>query len=251
MNLCLRHILALAATVICGHSSPSLAQTLEPRSELESARANLQSAANEYADAISAISRAEVAQMRLEKLVEVEYQARQDLVELRQYAGEMTLHFNALRNDVLAELEQDPAYSERRDAEKDAEAAFRAAKATPDSSLKQEISLAHALMSVRKELTRFESAALAMDPAIEDARQEMFRAHELANRLEARYRKQAASDERLSQSRDEVAHARERSEVARSALASALAQNAAAERRDAIRSASRRADMPPIQREDP
>jgi hypothetical protein len=109
----------------------------------------------------------------------------------------------------------------------------------------------HDLMAVRAELTRYEAAAFALDPEIEDARLAMNAAHDAASRIERDYRKQAVNDPRLTFAVDEIEHAKNRLSTARGSLSLAADKLAAAEEREALRSASRRANPPPIRRQEP
>lgn len=188
--------------------------------------------------------------MRLERSVEVEYQNRPDLLELKQYAAAATRHYNTLRNAVLNELKADAEYQSLKAREREAAAALTGAKANPELTIAEEMPLAQALLAARKAVSEFESAALALDPDIEDARREMNRAHDAASKLDLIYRRLAVDDERLKQARDEVKHARERLRSARTTLDAASERLAEAERREARRRASRRAQPPPIRREE-
>lgn len=226
----------------------SLAQKREVDEATAAARTAYETARAKVSDASSALSRAEVARMRLERSVEVEYLQRADLLELKQYAASATRHHNRLRNDVINELKADVDYQALKERERAAAAALADAKAKPDLAIADEMPLAQALLAARKAVSEFEAAALALDPDIEDARREMNRAHEAAGKLDLIYRRLAVDDERIKQARDEVKHARERLRTARAALNDAAERLADAERREAKRRSGR--GQAPVRREE-
>jgi hypothetical protein len=232
-------------------STVLVAQNRSEPSELDSARAAFSKARGEYSEAAAAVSRAEVARMRLEKSIRVEFRKQPDLVEARQYAAETTRHYDGLRAAIRKELEADPAHQALSESARQAQEAVRTANAGESASVIHKVALVHALMSARAELTRFEAAAYALDPAVEDARVMMNEAHEEASKLERVYDAQARNDDRLKAAEDEIAHAKSRVAAARTAVINAAEKLAAAEKRESIRTAGRRADPPPIRRSEP
>ncbi len=241
------HNLVFLLAALCAPVSLS-AQTQETPAELKTAREDYAKAQTELADASAAQSAAEVARMRLERSVQTEYLNRSDLLELKRYAAAATLHYNALRNAVLNELATDPDYQQLKQRAQDAVAALAEAKSKPETAMAEEIPLARAVMDARKAISAYEGASMALDPAIDDARVEMNRAHEAARKLELTYRRLAVNDERLAQASAEVKHTRERVEKARSELDAAAQKLAEAEKREQLRAAARHAHPPPIDR---
>lgn len=236
---------------VIGVSTTLLAQAKEARSELEAARNAVVDARRNHADASAAVSKAEVTRMRLEKSVRAEFQNKPDLLEAKRYAGEATRYYNALRDAVRKELALEAGYQSLLAELRDAERALAQANSAEGTPLSQKLAMMHDVMAARAELTRYEAAAFALDPAIEDARVAMNAAHDAANKLERAYRSQANGDPRLAAAEDEIVHAKQQLSESRTALADAAKKLEAAEKREAIRTAGRRSDAPPIRRQEP
>lgn len=239
--------------VLCvlGFVSSVLAQKNAEPTPLDAAREALGKARIEFTDATAAVSRAEVARMKLEKSIRVEFSSAPDLATARDYLGEATRYYNSLRNVVRSEFSTDPDYLSLRDEIAAAEGSLRVAREDETTSLSQTLKLMQELMAARTELTRFEAAAFALDPEIEDARVLMNNAYEAFNKLERTYALRASNDPRLKTADAEVNHAKDRVAQARQALFTASVTLAAAEKAEAARKTRRRADQPPIRRADP
>jgi hypothetical protein len=243
-------ILALLCLTLAGAPASS-AQENEDASTLQQARTAHAGARLELAEASVAVTRAQVARMRVERLIEGELRGRPELLEARRRAAETARHQEELRGAVRKELQQDPQYRSLLASVQEADARLQAAHAQESASLTSRVGLIHELMAARAKLTRFEAAAYALDPAIEDARLAMNAAHEQATRLERAYRAQAKLDARLSAADDEIAHARSRLGKARESVARAAENLRIAEEREALRKASRRVSPPPVRRQEP
>lgn len=238
--------LLLFALTLQWSASLATAQDTRPDETLIAARDAFIAARSDLAYAQRMLSTAQMNKGRLERAIWVEAANKPDLLEQKRLAADASRHFNALRRDVLKELELDPDYVERKRAVTSADEAFRAVRADDESTLKDELASAQALLAARQELTRYEAAAMALDPAIDEAKLEMNRAHDAATKLETHYRRLALSDPRLASAVQEIEHAKSRLQTARAAFESAQGKLADEQRRAAMREASRRADHPPL-----
>jgi hypothetical protein len=251
---------ALALTACCGsligiaHAqifqttrSDSIEDLIPPvdRTESTAARAEL-------AQARLALMRSQTGATQVIRMAETGIQQQDPIKQARREAMRARMRYEALQRPILEALRKDEEYARLNQEQLTARKMIDQLVAEQRREFDDLLPHAKAALEAGRKMTRFEVIALAMDPAVEDARIEMVQAYGRLRELTQQARRAAAADAGLRFAVQDVESAKARVQAAMDRLRVALQKEADAERlRDAQLEQLRRGGVPELPDEKP
>ncbi|MGF1634792.1 MAG: hypothetical protein ACFCVE_13145 [Phycisphaerae bacterium] len=222
--------LALAVSVVPQQARGQQAPALPPPVD----RAASTEASAEVRDARAALARAKRVMASNWRMVEREYEGSEEYQLALNRMRVAQDDYNRMRKFVREHLEQEEAYVSAQRRRDEIQNKIRDLWKTEKWTMPRIQPLAEEALNQNVRLTRMEIIAIATEPALEGARQELYRAAEEVRVLRQAFREAVPLDPMVRAAQEEVAFQEERLAVARERLAEA-------ERRERIEAAARAA----------
>lgn len=189
-----------------------------------------QRARAELAQARLDLTRARMAAGRVERIAELQARRASGFQSLQVIAAQAVTAYQAAQRVPIAKLNRDPEYVQlihQRDALRAEMRKLTESRKPSDPAID---AMAKRLMLNGQRITRAETIAMALDPAVEDARAEMTDAYAAVRRVSLSARERAMEFPEVTMAHNDVNNARDRVTQANQELVAALRAEAAADR---------------------
>jgi hypothetical protein len=189
-----------------------------------------QRARAELAQARLDLTRARMAAGRVERIAELQARRASGFQSLQVIAAQAVTAYQAAQRAPIAKLSRDPEYvqlTRQRDALRAEMRRLADSRKPSDPEIQ---ALAKRAMLTGQRITRAETIAMALDPAVEDARAEMTDAYAAVRRVSMSARERAMEFPEVTMAHADVNNARDRVTQANQELVAALRAEAAVDR---------------------